>query len=87
MKALLGLDIASGKSYIVMGAQTHVSLTYVNLQERSIASSSSHIIKIISTQSIPNYKSFYFFDIKFDHSSYLKFCAKFQIFFCRVLVY
>ena len=33
------------------------------------------------TQSIPNYKSFDFFNIKFDHSSYSKFYTKYYFFF------
>jgi len=32
------------------------------------------------TQFIPNCKSFDFFNIKFDHSSYLKFCIKYHFF-------
>jgi hypothetical protein len=39
-----------------------------------------------ATQFISNYKTFDFFDIKFDHSSYSKICAKYQ-FFYRGLVY
>jgi hypothetical protein len=41
---------------------------------------------LTSTPSIPNYKTFDFFDTKFDHSSYSKICAKYQ-FFYRGLVY
>jgi hypothetical protein len=33
-----------------------------------------------STRSIPNYKSFNFLNIKFDHSSYSKFCTKYYFF-------
>ena len=39
-----------------------------------------------TTSSILNYKTFDFFDIKFDHSSYLKICVKYH-FFCRDLLY
>jgi len=35
---------------------------------------------IFYTQSIPNCKSFDFFNIKFDHSSYSKFCKKYHFF-------
>jgi len=38
-----------------------------------------------STQSVPNCKSFDFFNINFDHSSYSKFYTKYH-FFCCVLV-
>jgi len=33
-----------------------------------------------TTQFIPNCKSFDFFNIKFDHSSYSKFCTKYHSF-------
>ena len=33
-----------------------------------------------STPSVPNYRSFDFFDTKFDHSSYSKICAKHHFF-------
>jgi hypothetical protein len=39
-----------------------------------------------TTQFIPNYKTFDFFDTKFDHSFYLKNYAKYH-FFCRDLIY
>jgi hypothetical protein len=41
---------------------------------------------LASTQSIPNYKTFDFFDTKFDHSSYSRIYVKYH-FFCRSLVY
>jgi len=40
----------------------------------------------LTTQSIPNCKTFDFFDTKFDHSSYSKICVKYH-FFRRSLVY
>ena len=42
--------------------------------------------KIGITQSIPNWKTFDFFDTKFDHSSYSQICVKYN-FFRRGLVY
>jgi hypothetical protein len=36
MKALLGLDIASGKSYIVMGAQTHMFLSLMLISRKEV---------------------------------------------------
>ena len=39
-----------------------------------------HVSCISITQSIPNYKTFDFFDIKFDHSSYSKICVKYHFF-------
>jgi hypothetical protein len=44
----------------------------------------AHVLS--GTPSIPNYKTFDFFDTKFDHSSYSKICAKYK-FFYRGLVY
>ena len=46
----------------------------------------SSTILLQCTQSILNCKSFDFFNIKFDHSSYSKFCTKYHL-FCCVLVY
>ena len=37
------------------------------------------------TPSVPNYKSFDFFNPKFDHSSYSKIYAKHHFFCCRLL--
>ena len=42
--------------------------------------------KIKNTPSVSNYKSFDFFNLKFDHSSYSKICTKYR-FFYHVLFY
>ena len=36
--------------------------------------------RIFHTPSLPNYKSFDFFNLKFNHSSYLKICVKYHFF-------
>ena len=38
-----------------------------------------------NTPSVSNYRSFDFFDLKFDHSSYSKICAKHNFFCCGLL--
>jgi hypothetical protein len=42
---------------------------------------------LVITPSIPNYKTFNFFDTKFDHSSYLNFFFAKYHFFYRGLLY
>ena len=37
------------------------------------------------TPSVSNYRSFELFDLKFDHSSYSKICAKYHFFCCGLL--
>ena len=49
------------------------------------ASSSSWVVSLLDTPSVPNYRSFDFFNLKFDHSSYSKICTKYQFFCCRLL--
>ena len=43
------------------------------------------LARLISTPSVPNCRSFDFFDPKFDHPSYSKICAKYDLFCCGLL--
>ena len=54
------------------------------LRDLAVAAGGLHVLG--NTQSILNYKTFDFFDIKFDHSSYSKICVKYH-FFRRGLIY
>jgi hypothetical protein len=58
----------------------------LKFQSGRTISISASIRDILTTPSIPNYKTFDFFDIKFDHSSYSKKLCKISIFY-RSLVY